>query len=264
MTAEKRLSKEELASYASQGYLVYRRPVLREAAFRKLKAHFEQLLAALQPGERPELMDVPHFMDPALFEWLFDGDVLDLVQDILGPDIDLFSSHFIAKPAGGSLRVPWHEDSAYWRDMLSPMETVTVWLAVDESDEGNGCMYVIPRTHDNGFSEYYEVDPDKNVFVTEIRKGQFDESIKAPMVLRENQASLHQAKLIHGSPSNTSNRRRTGYTMRYVASSTHLAPENLAKHKLYHARGRDFGVNRYGDPGKTYPALMVGRKMRGH
>jgi hypothetical protein len=49
--------------------------------------------------------------------------------------------------------------------------------ACDESDEGNGCMDVIPRTHDNGFSEYDDVDPNKNVFVTEIRKGQFDESI---------------------------------------------------------------------------------------
>ena len=123
-----------------------------------LKAHFEELLAALKPGERPELMDVPRFMDTKLFQWLMDDEVLDLVEDVLGPDIDLFSSHFIAKPPGGSLRVPWHEDSACWRTKLDPMEVVTVWLAIDESDEGNGCMYVIPRTHDNGFSEYYDAD----------------------------------------------------------------------------------------------------------
>lgn len=151
--------------------------------------------------------------------------------------------------------MPWHEDSAYWRTMLDPMEVVTVWLAIDASDEGNGCMYVIPRTQDNGYSEYYDVDPNKNVFVTEIRKGQFDETIKVALILAENEASLHQAKLIHGSPSNTSNRRRTGFTMRYIASSTRLSPENLAKHQLYRARGRDFGVNRYGDPHKTYPQL---------
>jgi len=52
--------------------------------------------------------------------------------------------------------------------------------------------------------------------------------------------------------------------MRYIASSTRLAPENLAKHQLYHVRGKDFGVNRYGDPRKTYPELMLGRKIRGH
>ena len=264
MTALKKLTAEETARYKTEGFLVYRRPVLAEPRFRALKNHFERKLAALATGQRGEHMDVPHFLDTALFEWLFDDEVLDLVEDILGPDIDLFSSHFISKAAGEGLRVPWHEDSAYWRDMLAPMEVVTVWLALDSSDEGNGCMYVIPRTHDNGFSEYYNVDPNKNLFMTEIRKGQFDEKKAVPIVLAENEASLHHAKLIHGSPANTSTRRRTGYTMRYIASSTRLTPENLARHQLYHARGKDYGINRYGDPEKTYPELMRTRALKGH
>ncbi|HET6486138.1 MAG TPA: phytanoyl-CoA dioxygenase family protein [Spirochaetia bacterium] len=264
MTALKKLTAEETARYKTEGYLVYRHPVLTDARFRSLKDHFEKKLAALDPGKRGEHMDVPHFLDTALFEWLFDDEVLDLVEDILGPDIDLFSSHFISKSAGDGLRVPWHEDSAYWRDMLTPMEVVTVWLALDSSDEGNGCMYVIPRTHDNGFSQYYNVDPNKNLFMTEIRKGQFDEKKAVPIVLAENEASLHHAKLIHGSPANTSTRRRTGYTMRYIASSTRLTPENLARHQLYHARGKDYGINRYGDPQKTYPDLMKARTLKGH
>jgi len=264
MAQLKKLSDKELSHYQTEGYLLRKKPTLPEKKFAALKEHFATLLAALRPDERSELMDVPHFTDTALFEWLFDDDVLDLVEDIIGADIDLFSSHFISKPPGGSLRVPWHEDSNYWKGMLEPMEVVTLWLALDDSDEGNGCMYVIPRTHDNGFSEYYDVPADKNVFVTEIRKGQFDEGKKVPLVLEENQASLHHAKLIHGSPSNTSPRWRTGYTMRYVASSTRLSPDNAAKHQLYHARGRDFGVNRYGDTSRTYPNLLLGRKLRGH
>lgn len=264
MAQLKKLSEQELSYYRTEGYLLRHKPTLPAAKFESLKKHFAVLLAGLKSEERPELMDVPHFTDTALFEWLFDDDVLDLVEDILGPDIDLFSSHFISKPPGGSLRVPWHEDSNYWKGMLEPMEAVTLWLALDRSDEGNGCMYLIPRTQDNGFSEYYDVPADKNVFVTEIRKGQFDEGIKVASVLDENEASLHHAKLIHGSPSNTSARWRTGYTMRYVASSTRLLPDNLAKHQLYHARGRDHGVNRYGDPSKTYPELLLGRKLRGH
>ena len=103
--------------------------------------------------------------------------------------------------------------------MLDPMEVVSVWLAVDESDEGNGCMYVIPRTHDNGYSEYYDVDPNKNVFVTEIRKGQFDETIKVPLILAENEASLHQTKLIHGSPSNTSSLTLAAGTLQLIATA---------------------------------------------
>jgi hypothetical protein len=264
MPALKRLTPEELDHYRTEGFVCYRKPVFGARKFGALKDHFEEKLAALKPGERPEQMDVPHFTDTKLFDWLLDDEVLDLVADVLGPDIDLFSSHFIGKPAGGSLRVPWHEDSAYWRTMLEPMEVCTVWLAIDGSDESNGCMYVIPRTHDKGFSEYYKVDGNKNLFMTEIRKGQFDESKAVPCVLGEGEASLHHAKLIHGSPANTSARRRVGYTMRYTASTTRLQPDNLFKHQLYHARGKDYGLNRYGDPSRTYPDLMENRASKGH
>jgi hypothetical protein len=38
----------------------------------------------------------------------------------------------------------------------------------------------------------------------------------------------------------------------------------LRKHRLYHVRGKDYGVNRHRDPAKTYPNLMEGRNLRGH
>jgi len=260
----KKLTAEDVEQYRTEGYLLYQRQMFQPPKLNRLRALFEEKIAALKPGERPEQMDVPHFVDTRLFEWLFADEVLDIVEDVIGPDIDLFSSHLIAKPAGGSMRVPWHEDSAYWRTMLDPMEVVTVWLALDSSDEENGCMYVIPRSHDKGFSEYYGVDPDKNLFVTEIRKGQFDEKKAVPLVLAEGEASLHHAKLIHGSPANTSRRRRMGYTMRYTASTTRLGRDNPFKHQVYHARGKDHGINRYADPARTYPEMLVDRVAKGH
>ena len=57
-------------------------------------------------------MDVPHFKHPELFEWLLADEVLDFVEAFIGPDIALWSSHFISKPPGDGKRVPWHEDSA--------------------------------------------------------------------------------------------------------------------------------------------------------
>ncbi len=260
----KKLTPAEVGHYKAEGYVLHHRQVFERPKLLALRSLFEEKIANLKSGERPEQMDVPHFVDTRLFDWLFADEVLDLVEDVIGPDIDLFSSHLIAKPAGGSMRVPWHEDSAYWRDWLDPMEVVTVWLALDSSDEENGCMYVIPRSHDKGFSEYYKVDPDKNLFMTEIRKGQFDESKAVPLVLAEGEASLHHAKLIHGSPANTSMRRRMGYTMRYIASTTRLNPDNPAKQQVYHARGKDHGINRYADPAATYPELLVGRITKGH
>jgi len=212
-------------------------------------------------------MDVPHFAHPELFKWLFDGQVLDLVEPILGPDIALFSSHFICKPKGNGKRVPWHEDSNYWKDMLDPMEVCTVWLAIDPSNLENGCMKVIPRTHvtgRQGFSDYDPVDPVKNVFGSEIRKAQRDESRAVACILEPGEASLHDGRIIHGSEANASNLRRCGYTMRYISTRTRFNDEKYTGiHHIYRARGRDHAGNRYGDPNHAYQDIVDRRVKYG-
>ena len=261
-----RLDAEQLEHFHREGYLLYHENVLAPENFNRLKNHFEELLAALPPDKRPETMDVPHFTDPKLFEWLFDKDVLDLVEPLLGPDIALFSSHFICKPKGDGRRVPWHEDSAYWNTMIFPMEVVTVWLAIDPSSPKNGCMYVIPHTHNTGrkgFSDYDQVDPNKNVFKTEVTPRQRDESKAVPCILEANQCSLHDGRLMHGSPANTSDQRRCGYTMRYIRSSTKLSDESREFHQIYLARGRDLAGQGYADPTKRYDDFFNQRIAKG-
>src|SRR3954462_5459144 len=124
------LSDEQVEFYRREGYLIREQPLFPERKFQALKSHFEEKLARLPENVRPEAMDVPHFTDTKLFEWLFSDEVLDVVEPIIGPDIALFSSHFICKPRGNGKRVPWHEDSYYRRGMMQPMEVVTVWLAI--------------------------------------------------------------------------------------------------------------------------------------
>ena len=88
--ALKKLTAGEVERYRSEGYLLYHHPVFEKPRLLKLRSLFEDKIAQLKPGERPEQMDVPHFVDTRLFEWLFSEEVLDLVEDVIGPDIDLF------------------------------------------------------------------------------------------------------------------------------------------------------------------------------
>ena len=259
-----RLSDASVEYYRRDGYLIVAEPIFGAAKFTKLRDHFEEKLTVLPAEVRPEEMDVPHFTDIALFDWLLSDEVLDLVEPILGSDIALWSSHFICKPKGNGKRVPWHEDSAYWRDALTPMEVVTVWLAIDPSTKENGCMYVVPQTQGNGYSDYVPVDKALNVFGTEITPSKLRDITAIPCELAPNQASLHDAKLIHGSPANTSNIRRCGYTMRYMSTRSKFNEERLgALHQVYLARGKDIAGNQYADPGKAYPHLARYREESG-
>jgi ectoine hydroxylase-related dioxygenase (phytanoyl-CoA dioxygenase family) len=146
------------------------------------------------------------------------------------------------------------------------MELVTVWLAIDPSTKKNGCMYVIPRTHNTGrrgYSNYHQVDPGKNVFMVEIDPAQREESRAVPCILEPNQCSLHDSRLIHGSPPNRSALRRCGYTMRYIRSSTRLSDEARTFHQIYLARGRDLAGQAYADPTKRYEELFQQRTSAG-
>lgn len=252
-----RLTPTQVDSYRRAGYLSYHEQVFSPQKLRGLTDHFEYLVTNLPEGMRPEHMDVPHFADPKLFEWLLDDQVLDLVEPLIGPDIALFSSHFLCKPANDGKRVPWHEDSAYWSDMFDQMTVVTVWLAIDDSDAGNSAMQVIPGTHlgKGGYSAYDDVsDPKTSVFRTEIKPNLFDAKRAVTLELKAGEASMHHAKLMHGSKANISNRRRCGYTMRYISTRSRFNHEKYgAGHHIYLARGRDHAGNVYGDP--TRPAF---------
>jgi len=248
--ARSRLSADQVQAFQKDGYILYNQPVFPEDEFAELKNHFELKLDYwTQKGRSPEHMDTPHFTDTALFHWVLSDHVLDLVEPLIGPDIALWSTHFICKPAGVGKRVPWHEDSAYWGKVLDPMEVVTVWLAVDPSMVENGCMRVIPGTHNNGYSEYQEVEAGQ-VFDTEIKSDSFDESKAVDCILKPNECSIHHAKLIHGSNPNTGTQRRCGYTMRFVPATSAYRPEGerAKAFQIYMARGQDKAGNEYGNP----------------
>ncbi|MCC7409402.1 MAG: phytanoyl-CoA dioxygenase family protein [Phycisphaeraceae bacterium] len=259
-----RLTAKDVQFYKDHGYLLHHKPVLAAPKFKALKDHFEHRLVDFvrSTGKSPEHMDVPHFTDPKLFTWLFDDDVLDLVESLIGPDIALWSSHFICKPPGVGKRVPWHEDSYYWVQALDPMDVVTLWLAIDPSMPENGCMQVIPDTHTGALAQYENTpdsDKGKVVFNKQIKPGQFDESKVVNCTLAPNECSFHHAKVIHGSNANTSPLRRCGYTMRYVPATSKFRREfqdRAPGFQIYLARGKDRAGNHYGDPTKINEAWV--------
>jgi ectoine hydroxylase-related dioxygenase (phytanoyl-CoA dioxygenase family) len=239
------LSEREVSFYKENGYLLPGRPLFSKEKFEKLFAIFEEHL--LNRGDlKPDELDVPHMKDSRLFEFLMADEVLDVVQEIIGPDIGLWSSHFICKEPKTGNRTPWHEDSAYWKGRFDRFDKiVTLWLAIDASTMENGCMGAIPGSHHNGFSEYESLDTDNKIFNIRIKDSLIDESKVIWFELAQNTYSMHDSRIIHGANANTSDKRRTGYTMRYFSNDLVLNKEhpNNRLHKIYHCRGENKGGN---------------------
>lgn len=238
------LTPQDVEFFRTNGYYLNREHIFSPERLDGLEAIFNEHLA--DKGDKlSDELDTPHFRDERLLDYLLSDEVLDVVEPLVGPDIALWSSHFISKEPFTGRATPWHEDSAYWEGRLSEYDRiVTVWLALSPSNRENGCMRVIPGTHDNGFSEYRPVDMTDQTFHAEIT--QVDESKAVYFELERGQCSLHDGRIVHGAKPNRSPVRRTGYTMRYFPASVKVLPvEKNDGWKLWLARGEDRAGNTY-------------------
>lgn len=241
MSGNSPATAENVRFYEENGYYLHKKQLFSADQMAMLTQIFEEQLASKGHKLSDEL-DTPHFRDERLLDFLLSREALDLVEPFIGPNIGLWSSHFICKDPLVGRATPWHEDSAYWKGRLSGYDKIiTVWLAIDRSTKENGCMRVIPGTHRNGFSEYEKVDKTHNTFGSRIKN--VDESKAVYFELEPGECSLHDSRIVHGAEANTSPLRRCGYTMRYFSTELRLVPERNANFKVWLARGEDVAGN---------------------
>lgn len=227
-------------AYERDGYLIFRR-VLDPELVAEASGHVEWLQRR-HPELRPEQLG--HFLmkdDPFWVRLVADDRLLDIAEIFVGPNLGLFASHYISKPPFDGQPVLWHQDAAYWP--LEPMEVVTLWLAVDDSTTENGCMRVIPGTHDGPTVMLRQIDdPDAAVLPSEADV-EIDESLAVDLELAPGDVEVHHPGIMHSSRANHSPKRRCGLTIRYIPTSTRILA-NQPWEASFHLRG-ELGVNEY-------------------
>lgn len=77
-----------------------------------------------------------------------DPRILDIVEDLLGPDLLVYTATFFMKEPGSQTYAAWHQDSTYFG--LSPHEHVTAWIALTDANHEAGCMEVLPMERGAG------------------------------------------------------------------------------------------------------------------
>ena len=222
------MSEREIETYREIG-LVIPESRLEDYKVRHLRATLDRLIAA-NPGIRPERLVSAHiegenaegvrgsrdFLDLAR-----DPVILDLVEQVIGPDIILWGCQIFCKPGGDGMEVPWHQDGHYWP--IRPLATCTVWLALDPSKIANGCLRVIPGSHrGRRLHEHLREDRTDIVLNQAVKPGLFDPNTALDVELESGQMSLHDVYLIHGSNPNRSGKRRAGVAIRYMPGTSVL------------------------------------------
>ena len=240
------LTDEDVAAFRANGYLLPGRQLFDPEKLDALEAIFDEHLAD-KGSKLSDELDTPHFRDRRLLDYLLSDEVLDTVEPLVGPDIALWTSHFISKDPYTGRATPWHEDSAYWKGRFDSYDRiVTVWLALGPSNRENGCMRVIPGSHlGGGFHDNY-VPTDMSVQTFHAEIPDVDESQAVDFELERGQFSMHDGRIVHGAKPNTSAIRRTGYTMRYLPATVEVrdVEQNRGWH-IWLARGHGAAGNTY-------------------
>ena len=142
--------------------------------------------------------------------------VVDTVEQILGPDILVYNATYIIKEANSPAHVSWHQDLTYWG--LDSDDQVSVWLALSVADEQSGCMRMIPGSHSAGARPHdISTNDDNNVLYQSQTIHDVNEQECVHCPLRPGQASFHHGWTLHSSLPNRSNDRRIGLNIQYIA-----------------------------------------------
>ena len=147
-------------------------------------------------------------------------DIVDVVAELLGPDIDCFQSQFIFKNPG-VIGQPWHQDSYYFRFDRQPQ--VGVWVALSRATLENGCLWVLPGSHKGPIHEHVpDRRPEANRAYTEIVSE--DDSARVPALMEPGDVLFFHSYLMHKSTDNVADERRAAMVYHYASAGT--KPEN--------------------------------------
>ncbi len=235
-TAPLRLTREQIAFYNQEGY-IKPLPVFDSPKAESNRRYFDTLLAqlnAMRDGRDSYAINGYHICCEGIWDIVTTPAILDYVQDIIGPDIVAWGSHFFCKLPHDPKSVPWHQDASYWP--LSPARTVTVWLAIDDADVENAAMQFLPATHRLGPLEWKSADRPAVLDQEIVGIERFGTPVADE--LKAGEMSLHADMLAHGSTPNYSARRRCGLTIRYCPPHVRALDANWAKQAII-CRGED-------------------------
>ena len=176
-----------------------------------------------------------HLVLPVLDRIAHETRILDAVEQLIGHDILISSTTLFIKEPHTKGFVSWHQDARYVG--LEPHNWVTAWLAITDVTEENGCMYMLPGSHQQPLVEHDDTYGEDNILTRGQTIHGVDEDKTVPVLLKAGQLSLHHPRVIHGSGANMSAKRRIGFAIQsYIGGDVEQVYGRIM---VQQARGRN-------------------------
>ena len=221
------LSKAEIDCYAENGYLSVS-SVLTGSELKELQRVTDEFIDKsreikesddvfdLEPSHNfasPRLrrLKSPSKAHPVFRKTMSHTRILDIVSQLIGPDIYTNGDKMNMKlPQVGS-PVEWHQDWAFYPHTNDDLLAVGVCL--DDSNQENGCLMVVPGSHRGPTLDHHQ----DGHFVGAVTDRNFDPAAAVPIELEAGDISIHHVRALHGSLPNKSDKARRLFLIQYAA-----------------------------------------------
>lgn len=221
------LSNEQIQQYQDQGCLVVS-GLFSQDEVDFFKEHYEEMRANESIGPNQSLRDTkfeetdplltyprimqPHRRDEASLHWLIDARLNHCMTAMLGTEPYAVQTMFYFKPPGARGQA-LHQDQYYLR--VQPGTCIAAWLAVDDCDEKNGCLRVVPGSHDWPILCLTEADATQSF--TDVTVPLPPDAQAMPVTMKAGDVFFFNGQLVHGSlPNITTDRFRRALIGHYI------------------------------------------------
>jgi ectoine hydroxylase-related dioxygenase (phytanoyl-CoA dioxygenase family) len=225
------ISQQDVAFYREQGYLVVA-DVLSGAEVEELRRVTDEFVenarsrsshddvydledshSAAEP--RVRRIKTPHLWHESYARVVAHPGILEILRTFWGPSIRFDISKLNLKAAGYGAPVEWHQDWAFYPHTNDDL--AAVGLMLDDVDETNGPLMVLPGTHLGPIFDHHD---EQGFFCGAIDpgRGEVDFSRAVKLTGSAGSITIHHARTVHGSATNTSGRPRRLLLHQYRAA----------------------------------------------
>lgn len=171
-----------------------------------------------------------HLQHPLFDSLIRDARILDTVESLIGPNLKLILCQGLYKPPHTGGEIAWHQDDFYFR-VSGDKPVVSSWVAFDAATVESGCMWVLPRHHD-------QLRPHEGIEKSGYVMSDADEAQAVPLELAAGQVMFHHGKAPHRTLANTTDNPRRAMAMHFMD-----------------ATARPLGDNREAEPPENMPVV---------
>jgi len=171
----------------------------------------------LEPGHSHEFPKLRRLKNPIEHHEIFNktvrhNKILDIISNLIGPDIRTFGNKLNMKSASFGSPVEWHQDWAFYPHTNDDL--LAVGVCIDDMSIENGALMVIPGSHKGPILDHHQ----DGSFCGAVTDSNFSDKGSVAIELLAGGITIHHARCLHGSAPNTSGTSRRLLLFQYCAT----------------------------------------------